>query len=109
MTAVAFAFAAAAGGLARWRMTRLNRRPIPVGTLTVNVTGGFVAGLAAGVSATVAVVLVTAFLGSMSTFSTFAGELADLLDRRPTAAAAYVTVTLLAGITAAWIGLSVAT
>lgn len=102
--------AAALGGLVRWQGTRLNADGRPLGTLTANVAAAFAAGLASGVSATVAVVLTTAFLGATSTFSTVMAELVDLRESFGLGrSAAYGAVTCAAGVGAAAIGLSIAT
>lgn len=109
MTVVAFVVAAMLGGVMRWQASRLNRPAFPFGTFGVNTVAAFVAGLAAGASTTVSLVLVTAYLGSMSTFSTVTGELVDLRETVGLPRSiAYGTSTLAAGVAVAWLGLSIA-
>lgn len=109
MTALAFLIAAALGGVARWRVSSLNRDGMPLGTLLVNVAAALAAGLLVDVSATVAVIVTTAFLGSLSTFSTVTAELVDLRDGHGlTRSVAYGVVTGAAGIGAAALGLAIA-
>ena len=109
MTIVGFVIAAMLGGVARWQSGRLNRPGFPIGTLAVNTVAAFVAGLAAGASTTVSLVVVTAYLGSMSTFSTVTGELVDLRETIGLPRSiAYGTTTLAAGVAVAWFGLSIA-
>lgn len=109
MIVFAFAGAAAAGGVVRWQVARLNAPGRPIGTLVVNVVAAFLAGLASGVSATVALLFTTACLGSMSTFSTVIGELVDLRSSNGLArSAAYGAITVVAGVGAAWLGLALA-
>lgn len=108
-TVVAFVVLAATGGLVRWRIGAVPRSGLPVGTLGVNVSASFVAGLVASISPTASVVVVTALLGSLSTFSTFTGEVVDLRSSHgPGRAGLYVALTCVAGIGAAWVGLALA-
>jgi CrcB protein len=86
----------------------------PTSTFVVNVVGSFLAGLLVVVSIRRAATsryllafVVTGVLGAFTTFSTFAVETILLVDHdRPTLAAAYVAVTLVAGIAAAWCGVA---
>lgn len=106
MTVPLFVLGAAFGALIRWQMTRLNRTDLHLGTLLVNIVAAFAAGLAVEVSSAIAVILATALLGSLSTFSTVMSELANHLtggQRRQ--AAAYAILTVVAGVAAASIGL----
>lgn len=107
MTVIGFVLAAAVGGLARWQMSRLNRPGVPVGTFAVNVVAAFAAGLAVGVSSTAALIVSTALLGSLSTFSTLTGELVDLSETHGTLhSAAYAAATVITGIAAASVALT---
>ena len=89
----AIAIGAALGALLRWQLgTRLNPRfpLLPPGTLTANLLGGLLIGVA--LSTFVArpdlagewrLFVVTGFLGGLTTFSTFSAEVAGhLLERR---------------------------
>ena len=85
----------------------------PWGTLVVNVVGAALIGLVVAVCAArpdggrERVVLATGFLGGFTTFSSLALETVELLDRRAFAtAAAYVVVTLVAGVAACAAGLA---
>lgn len=112
MTAVVvlvFAAAASIGAWIRVGATRaLNRWPLPVGTLTVNVGGSLAAGvLAAALSGDARTVLVTGGLGALTTYSSFAGEArAMLADRRWALAALYVLVTVVACVAGARVELA---
>ena len=109
LTVLSFAAAAAIGGVARWQMTRLNSGGWPIGTLTVNVLTAFAAGVASNVSAATGVVVVTALLGSTSTFSTVIGELVDTwASGRRSVSVAYGALTVGASVGAALFGLAVA-
>jgi len=89
MNALAVALGAAAGALVRWQAGVLwNARwaGFPLGTLAVNVVGGFLIGLAlVGLSrpdqALWRLLLVTGFLGGLTTFSAFSAESLQLLQR----------------------------
>ncbi|WP_137724365.1 fluoride efflux transporter CrcB [Prescottella subtropica] len=79
----------------------------PVPTFVVNVAGCLILGLLAGatVPAAVFALLGTGFCGGLTTYSTFATEAVGLARvRAATTAALYVTVSLAAGIGAAWLG-----
>ena len=105
MIAVGFALLAAVGALARWQAGALSRADWPAGTLIVNVAAAFVLGLLHDVADGTMTVIGAGLLGSLSTFSTVIRELVDTSERRPGAAAAYLAVTVVAGIAAAWVGI----
>jgi fluoride exporter len=100
--------AAAAGAVVRWLLgARLNTE-FPLGTLVANLTAAFAAGLFAGVDDPTDLVVRVGLLGALSTWSTLANELAEMLrsgDR--TLAAIYGTTSIVLGIGLAWIGLQV--
>jgi len=87
---VAVAAGAAAGALLRWRAgVWLNPvlPQIPLGTLAVNCVGGLLAGVALVAFArlpneTARLLLVTGFLGGLTTFSTFSAESLLLIQRQ---------------------------
>lgn len=86
----------------------LNRPGLPLGTLVVNVVGAFALGVLAGrgASTETLTVLGTGALGSLTTFSTLSHESMQLCrQRRVRRSALYLTVTLVAGVGAAWAGL----
>lgn len=104
MIALAFVILAGAGALSRWGAAHLNRPSWPWGTLAVNVLGAFALGLLADAGGTTHTLLGTAFLGSLTTWSSVVAEVAALAPRR---SALYLTATLLLGIAAAAAGLAV--
>ncbi|HEX7168341.1 MAG TPA: CrcB family protein [Acidimicrobiales bacterium] len=110
-TALAFLAAAAAGALARAAAgRRWNRRDgMPWGTLAVNVSGSFALGLLHHVTPPVITVVGVGGLGALTTFSSFARDVVALADGRKLAMlAAYVAISLGAGITAAALGVALA-
>ncbi|MER3387972.1 MAG: fluoride efflux transporter CrcB [Microcella pacifica] len=87
------------------------RGRIPWGVLVVNVVGSFVAGLALGapLDPTVQLIIVSGVCGGLTTFSTFAVETIQLVSEgKHRAAAASVTLNLALGVSAALLGLAVA-
>jgi CrcB protein len=79
---------AACGAWLRWGFSLL-LNPIfptlPLGTLTANLVGGFLIGVVMGIaepihlSVTLRLLLVTGFLGGLTTFSTFSAETMNLM------------------------------
>jgi len=60
---------------------------IPLGTLAANLSGGYMIGLAVGyfgahplISPEIRLLIITGFLGGLTTFSTFSAEVASLLQ-----------------------------
>ena len=109
MTAVWFVAMAALATLARALLT-FNQPPtaIPWRTLAVNVAGSFLLGWMLGVGWDDRIVLSAAGLGSFTTFSTVASEIAAMLDNRNRShAIAYLGLTLGLGIAVAWLGLTI--
>ena len=83
-------------------------RAIPLGTLCVNLAGSLALGLAAGAfttSSSAYAMLATGVCGAFTTWSTLAVEVVDLLRARPWLAVGYLTLTLVAGVVLAFIGL----
>lgn len=88
--AVCISLGASCGALLRWFFnTQLNALAsfIPMGTLTANLLGGFLAGVAVGVfnahpwlNPEWRLIAVTGFLGGLTTFSSFSAEAAALLQ-----------------------------
>lgn len=89
MNAAAVAIGAALGALVRWQAgVWLNLRWLgfPLGTLLVNVAGGLLIGMALEwfgrqPHELLKLLLVTGFLGGLTTFSAFSGESLALLQR----------------------------
>jgi fluoride exporter len=85
-------------------------RPFPFGTLVVNISGalllGFFGGLA--LSPSLALLAGTAFVGSYTTFSTWMLETQRLAEERQVVSAfANIAVSVVLGLTAAWVGLTI--
>ena len=86
---LAISLGAAAGALARWGLgLGLNALfpLIPLGTLAANLLGGYLIGLAAAFFTQLPMLapewrllVITGFLGGLTTFSTFSAEIVDLL------------------------------
>ena len=91
LTIAAIAIGAALGALARWGLgLALNGLfpAVPPGTLAANLIGGYLVGLALPVltahpewGAAWRLFIVTGFLGGLTTFSAFSGEVALLLQQ----------------------------
>ena len=89
MNALAVALGAALGALVRWQAgVWLNSRHphLPLGTLAVNVVGGLLIGMALVLLARPdqqlwRLLVITGFLGGLTTFSAFSGESLALLQR----------------------------
>lgn len=88
---IAIALGAASGAWLRWGLG-LWLNPLlpqlPLGTLTANLAGGYVIGLAVaffdlhqGLAPEWRLLLITGFLGALTTFSTFSAETVTLLLR----------------------------
>jgi fluoride exporter len=92
--------------------TRLER-DFPWATLLVNVVGSFILGFVVAVTArhaaseTVRLIIGVGFCGGLTTFSTYSYESLDLLRRsRHGHAGLYAAVTIVAGLLAAALGLT---
>ncbi|RZJ09938.1 MAG: fluoride efflux transporter CrcB [Rubrivivax sp.] len=109
MNALAVSLGAALGALARWQAgVMLNSRwmGFPLGTLLVNLVGGLLIGMALEwfgrqPNELVKLLLVTGFLGGLTTFSAFSGESLALLQRGDYALAIGHTLVHVAGSLAA--------
>lgn len=83
---------AAIGALLRWwlgGMLNYIYPPIPLGTLTSNLVGGFLMGIFMAVTKdhlflpeSARLAITTGFLGGLTTFSTFSGETVSLLSHQ---------------------------
>ena len=101
--------AAAVGSMLRYLFAELGNADLPVGTLVVNLVASFVMGLVAAKTDTNAnIAFQVGLLGTMSTWSTVAHEVASLArNRRGGEAIAYLSLSVVLGIVAAWLGLRV--
>lgn len=87
---LAISLGAALGALLRWQLgARLNSifPTLPPGTLTANLVGGYIIGLAVaffagapGISPEWRLFIITGFCGGLTTFSTFSAEIMTLLQ-----------------------------
>jgi fluoride ion exporter CrcB/FEX len=101
MTILLFILAASFGAITRWKMTNRWGR---VGTWVLNMAGALALGFLAGVGGTLLTVVGTAGIGALTTVSGVAREVSTLASVSQLRAAAYLFMTLLTGICAAWIG-----
>ncbi len=110
LTAAGFVAAAGLGAVVRVAVSgRVNRVDgLPLGTMAVNVAGALALGLLAGSSSPVMTIVGTGGLGALTTWSAFAVETDVLARRSPVLATGYVTLTLVAGVAAAYLGLVLA-
>jgi CrcB protein len=97
---------AACGAWLRWGFSLLLNPvfpTVPLGTLTANLVGGFVIGVVMGIaepihlSVTMRLLLVTGFLGGLTTFSTFSAETMNLMLKGDYGWGCVVIVTHLLG------------
>ena len=116
MNALAVAVGAALGALARWQAGLLfNARwpGFPLGTLLVNLVGGLLIGMALEwfgrqPHELLRLLLVTGFLGGLTTFSAFSGEsLALLRDGDLGLALVHTAAHVLGSLAAAWLGMRI--
>jgi CrcB protein len=102
---VALFVLAAAGGAVLRHLVATAAREARHGILAVNVAGSFLLGLLVGSSPTTLVVLGTGFCGALTTWSTFAHDVATEPDRRR--AADHAAASLALGLVAAAAGLAI--
>ena len=107
---------AGAGACLRWVLAMLLNSifpAIPLGTVAANFIGGFGIGLSLGVFNAMPglapewrLLIITGFLGGLTTFSSFSNEtLQLLLDGRSFAALLNVAVNVLLGLTFTYLGI----
>lgn len=115
LAAFAVFIGAGFGALLRWLLALWLNGPgaMPLGTLAANLLGAYLIGLALGVFQAMPqldpvwrLVLVTGFLGGLTTFSTFSAEVvAHLMQGRMGAALALAGLHLAGSLTLTWLGL----
>lgn len=91
MNFLVIAIGAAVGAILRWQLSLRMAAVLhqfPMGTLVANLVGGFLAGVASAffashpsLSPQWRLLVVTGFLGGLTTFSTFSAESMDLLQK----------------------------
>ncbi|WP_027350166.1 fluoride efflux transporter CrcB [Halotalea alkalilenta] len=112
---IAVALGGATGSVLRWWLgLRLNGLfpALPLGTLTVNLAGGLVVGLALaillrlpGIDPVWRALIVTGFCGGLTTFSTFSAEVVTMLTSgRPGWALAIISTHLLGSLAMTLLG-----
>ena len=104
---IAVGVGAALGAWLRWGLSIALNAVVPVlplGTLTANLVGGFLIGVAveyfsthAGIPPEARLLVITGFLGGLTTFSTFSAEAVTLLSRAEYGWAAALVTSHLAG------------
>lgn len=112
---LAIGIGAAAGAICRWLLGLWLNQPgvlLPWGTLVANLTGGYFVGLLLGILAMypeaptwLRLMLITGFLGGLTTFSTFSGEAVGLLERGAYLSAfGYIGISLLGSLALTCLG-----
>ena len=110
---------AGVGALLRWGLGAwLNPvfPTIPLGTLAANLIGGLLVGLASaffahsgGLAPEWRLLVITGFLGGLTTFSTFSAEVVGLLERgQPAWALATAGIHLSGSLALTWVGMMMA-
>ncbi len=114
MVALAVALGGAAGALSRYGLGVLTgNQEWPWATLATNVLGSLLAGImvewgTARLSPAVSTAVIVGLLGGFTTFSAFSTQTIALSqDGRPAAAVAYVAVSVLLGLGAALLGITI--
>lgn len=114
MNALAVSLGAALGALLRWQAGLMfNARWVgfPLGTLLVNIVGGLLIGMALEwfgrqPNEVLKLLLVTGFLGGLTTFSAFSGESLTLLRHGQLGMAlAHTLAHVVGSLLAAWLGM----
>jgi len=107
LSVLAICLGACAGALARWRLGLWLSTPgalLPWGTLAANLIGGYLVGLCVAVFQQLPqldpawrLLLITGFLGALTTFSSFSAEVVALLQQERYALALGTATLHLAG------------
>lgn len=104
MTIMAFGAAALIGTLARWQLGE--RLGSPRGTFVANIAGTFAFGLLHASGANEVIVVGIGGLGAFTTFSALASELVEMWPKSRGRALAYGSSTLVVGVAAALLAIS---
>jgi CrcB protein len=116
LSVLAVSLGAAVGAVARWQLGLWLSSPgalLPWGTLAANLVGGYLIGVALGVFQALPaldpmwkLLLVTGFLGGLTTFSAFSAEVVDLMTQGRLLLATTTALLHVAGsLLATWLGL----
>jgi CrcB protein len=115
LSVLSICIGACAGALLRWQLGLWGNglAAIPLGTLSANLLGGYLVGVCVGVFQAMPqldpqwrLLLITGFLGALTTFSSFSAEVVDMLQQsRLALAAGTATVHLLGSLALTWLGL----
>ena len=111
MRALLIALGAGVGAPLRYvldqKVKKHHRSLIPFETLLINTVGSFVLGLTVLSNQNTILIVGTGFAGAFTTWSTFAVETHHLFDHQHRAKAwLYLALTLLFGVSAAWLGVT---
>ena len=106
---------ACVGALLRWQLGLWGNgvAALPLGTLAANLLGGYLVGVCVGLFDAIPdldpqwrLLLVTGFLGALTTFSSFSAEVVGMLQQsRLTLAAGTAGLHLLGSLALTWLGL----
>ena len=109
MTVIAFLSLASLGSIVRWVLTQ-SRLGEHRGTFIVNILGSFLLGLINNWSEPGIIILGVGAIGSLTTFSAFIAGIFLLTEKEKTIfpGAIYITLTIIAGVLAALLGLFLA-
>jgi len=116
LAVLAVSMGAAVGALARWQLGLWLSGPgalLPWGTLVANLVGGYLIGVALGVFQALPeldpvwkLLLVTGFLGGLTTFSAFSAEVVGFLTQgRPVLALMTALLHVAGSLLMTWVGL----
>lgn len=114
--ALAISLGAALGALARWRLALWLNQPgalVPWGTLAANLAGGYLVGTAIALLQALPeldplwrALLITGFLGALTTFSAFSAEVVGLLTQQRLGLALLLAgLHLVGSLLMTWLGL----
>lgn len=112
---IAICVGACAGALLRWQFSLWGNAAaaVPLGTLGANWLGGYLVGVCVGVFEAMPeldpqwrLLLVTGFLGALTTFSSFSAEVIGMLQQsRLALAAGTAALHLMGSLALTWLGL----
>jgi len=110
MKALLVILGASMGAPARFLVDQYIRRftKFPLGILIVNIVGSFMIGILVGLNDNLQTFLLVGFAGAFTTWSTFVLDLYLAFElKRYTSAATNLTLSVVLGLGAAWLGLQI--